>query len=93
MVPLPSLEWFLDPHCNAALLEVALWGPSEGEMNRVKILRRGRGKGSRIGVALFKTRIKFMVRVMAWSHKQGGRKQFFSAAERTVHVRVVEKRE
>lgn len=30
VVPLPSLEWFLAPCCNAAPLQVDLWGSQQG---------------------------------------------------------------
>lgn len=56
---------------------------------------KGKSKGRRIKLGLFKTHIKFLVQVMAQPHKQsrGGGKAVFSAAERTDHVRLVKKSE
>lgn len=74
-----SLEQFLAPHCNSAPSQGAFWGLSNGEANYVKILRTCIKEVSRIEVGLFKTPIKFLVPVMARSHKKGkkGENQFF----------------
>lgn len=78
---MPSLEQLLDPHCRAAPSPRALGGLSKGGANHPKTLRTGKSKGSRNGVGLFMTQVRFLVWVMTASQiGQGRGKTIFSAA-------------